>query len=275
VDGAELVLFMLKLEVGCLDVALEVAGDTGGVCLFCRTARRLAGGCGAAAAFDSSFLMEGAFLSASGMMGDCSLVAGVATVFLGLELVFSVASWLVKGSNCGVSEPRNRFAKLDELNELSGELDRIDSCFGSLRGVVANKLSLLVCSAGRVSETDLLKIGGLDDDDFDSLSEPFGVDEVCLLRRVGSMRAWRRLMKLPMLSFILGSSPGWLMVRRVRNGDFWRWVMDGAGEDGVTRPALSRLWVDFDLQKASKRSRAALTNGSSSSEVSVLRLLFR
>lgn len=51
---------------------------------------------------------------------------------------------------------------------------------------------------------------------------------------------------------------------------------DGEGEDdGVTRPALSKLWVDFDLQKASKRSRAALTNGSSSSEVSVLRLLFR
>lgn len=33
-DGAELVLFMLKLEVGGLDVALEAAVGAGGVCLF-------------------------------------------------------------------------------------------------------------------------------------------------------------------------------------------------------------------------------------------------
>lgn len=192
-------------------------------------------------------------------------------LFFELGLLFSAAaSWLLSGSNCGVSEPRNRLARLDELKELS------EDC-SLLRGVVANKLSVL-CSL-RVSDTDLLRIGGLLAEALDSESEPLGVDEVCLLRRLGSMRAWRRLMKLPILSLILGSSPGWLMVRRVRNGDFWRWVMDafgaGDGEDGVTRPALSRLWVDFDLQKASKRSRAALTKGSSSSEVSVLRLLFR
>jgi len=47
---------------------------------------------GAAGAFDSSFLVDGCFLLASGMMGDFSLVAGVTTLFLGLELVFSVAS---------------------------------------------------------------------------------------------------------------------------------------------------------------------------------------
>lgn len=85
---------------------------------------------------------------------------------------------------------------------------------------MANKLSVL-CSL-RVSDTDLLKIGGLAAGNFDSESEPFGVEEVCLLRRLGSMRAWRLLMKLPMLSLSFGSSPGWLMVRRVRNGDFCR-----------------------------------------------------
>lgn len=86
-DGAELVLFMLKLEVVCLlgsvvlaVVVVVVAGFVGEVCLFWRMARRLAGGCGGAS-----------FLRASGMMGDFSLVIGLA-LFFGLGLLFSAAA---------------------------------------------------------------------------------------------------------------------------------------------------------------------------------------
>jgi len=46
------------------------------------------------------------------------------------------------------------------------------------------------------------------------------------------MRAWRRLMKLPMFSFILGSSLFCVIVLRVRNGDFWRCSTEGEGVDG-------------------------------------------
>lgn len=62
-DGAELVRLMLKLEVACLlgsvvfaVFVVVVAGFVGGICLFWRMARRLAGGCGGAGGGGVSFL---------------------------------------------------------------------------------------------------------------------------------------------------------------------------------------------------------------------------
>lgn len=73
-DGAELVLFMLKLDVVCFDADFAfVAGAAccvDGLCLFWRTARRLAGGCGGAACVSEGFVCS--FLLASGMIGDLS-----------------------------------------------------------------------------------------------------------------------------------------------------------------------------------------------------------
>lgn len=49
-------------------------------------------------------------------------------------------------------------------------------------------------------------------------------------------------MKLPMLSFIFGSSLGWVIILRVRNGDFCLCVIIGDGDDdGVGTPAVSKF----------------------------------
>jgi hypothetical protein len=179
-------------------------------------------------------------------------------------LLFSLSD-TSNGSSWGVSEPRNFLAKLDEPSGALG-LFREKSLFRlkwvlnrlSFSGLDMSLLDLdarLDVTVLRVSEYDL----GLVEVGFGIIfcsSSVSDADVFSLL--LGSILACRLLIKLPMFSFKFGSSDAWLIVFLVKNGLLFRCKADGF------KLAWSRLWVDLDLQKASKRSKAALTYGSSS-----------
>ena len=71
-----------------------------------------------------------------------------------------LSCWLLSGSNCGVKEPRKRLARSEEpSDEASAGLASWPTGLVA-RGVCANR-SHGCSAAARVSDKDLLKMGGL------------------------------------------------------------------------------------------------------------------